>query len=169
MARVAELFHLMDPLLLFRLVVRHAAIDQQEETTRHEHTRSFVNERFRGREVVRRDAAGHQVEGGIRVREIFCRVLPRLHLQTALLSRGFCTIEHCLGEIGKGDVMPQGGKVQAGMTTAGGNIEHPSSWGKRDMGKRGFHVADIREDIMIGAVTLTLPGELRLSGELDCI
>jgi hypothetical protein len=59
--------------------------------------------------------------------------------------------------------------MQAGVTATSGNIQHTRLRRKCDVGERGFHIADIRKDIMIGAVTLALPGKLRLSGKLNCV
>jgi len=62
MAGVAPLLHAVQPLLGFRVIVRHGAINEQEMTGRPQNARRFLHEFLRRTEVVRGHAHRDQVE-----------------------------------------------------------------------------------------------------------
>src|SRR4051812_16664705 len=65
MAVVPKLFHLMQPLLGFRRIVRNTSVDQQEPAAITEDARRLPHKFLGRREMVRRHPARHQVERGV--------------------------------------------------------------------------------------------------------
>src|ERR1019366_8551162 len=62
MAWVAQLLDVMQPFLCPRVVVRHAAVDQEEVSSRLEHARDLAEEPRRRTEVMRCHSRGDQIK-----------------------------------------------------------------------------------------------------------
>jgi hypothetical protein len=168
MAGIAEFFHLVQPFLRFGLVVFHAPIDEQEPPAGPQHTRRLADKGFRRAEMVRRDAAGHEVEIGVGIGQFLRGMLPRIDREPTLRGGFPHSLEHGTGEIREDDVVSEAGEMQSGVARASRHVEHAGAFRKRDVFQRRLDIGHIRKNVG-AAIVAALAGELFLGGELDGI
>ncbi len=128
MAGVAPLLEPGDPVRGLRVFRRHLVLEQ-EEAHRPQHPQHFRAEAGRIREVMRRDAAGDQVEAlvgerevlGVGQRELYVGDAPA---QDELPGRH----EHGFGEVGGDHPGDMGSDGQGGVAAPGGDVERHAAW-----------------------------------------
>src|SRR5512138_155493 len=116
MAGIAKFLDLVHPFLGFGIVVFDGAIDEQEPAAGLEHTRRFEDEIFRRTEVMRRNAAGYEIERSVGVGKLFGGVLAGRDLEAAFGGGFRGAVEHGLGEVRERHVMTKAGEVKSGVT-----------------------------------------------------
>ena len=87
MARIAQFFDRMRPCFGFRLAVFDRAIDEQKVTAGSQDAIALPHERRRRAEMMRRDAAHHQIEAIGLVGKVLRGVETSFHPEPAFTSR----------------------------------------------------------------------------------
>lgn len=161
MARITELFHLMQPILRDRMIVIHAAVDEQKPAAGPQHPRGFPDKSIRRTEMMCRDPAGHEIEARVGVGKFLRRMLLRGDLE-APLGRPFPRpLEHRRREIADRYVVAQTGQVKSRVSRASRHIEHSRPRRQDDLFQRRLDIGYIGQD-MPGSVFPALPRELLL-------
>ncbi len=168
MAGVAQFFQRVRPGFGFRMAVRDGAVNQEKEPAGLQYAGGFPDKTLRRTEMMRRDAAGHQVESRVRVGELFGGVQAGLHGEAALGGGAGGAIEHGLGKVREGDVESEAGQIKPGVAGAGGEIERPGSRRQLHCVKRLANVLDVFKNVAT-AIAVALPGELFLRRALNVI
>ena len=103
---------------------RHHIVHHRESAARFEHAMHLV-EKIRNRvEVMRRDAAGDEVEAGVLERQRLGLGVSRAHIgEAALLRFAFHHVEHFLGDVGRPDPLDMRRESVGDVAAAGGDIE----------------------------------------------
>src|SRR5262245_34508413 len=96
---------------------------------------------------MRGDSASDQVEGRVWQRKLFRFRQARFHAQASFARRLAGTIEHRLGNVAQGHVMAKAGEKEAGVSAAGGHVEHAGAFWKSDARQSSADVIDVLENV----------------------
>jgi hypothetical protein len=158
----------MRPFFSFTLVVFNRSIDEQKPTAGLQHARCFTDESFWRAEVVRGDAARHEIKRFVRVGEGFRRVQTRFDRQAAFARSGTGAVEHRLRDVTQRDFVTEAREQQTGVTAARCDIQHACAGRQPGVRKRRANIIHVLKYVTF-AVAVALSRELFLRGALDFI
>ena len=164
----AEFLDFVRPRFGLRLAVFDGAVDQKEPAAAPEDAGGFTDEIRRRTEMMRGDAAGDEIKRRIGIRKLFGGVLTGLDSEAALRRGPGGAFEHGEGDVRQRDIVTEGGKEQAGVACAGGDIKGFCPRRGLDGFHRELDVLHVFED-MSAPVAMALAGELFLRGLLNFI
>ena len=122
MAGIAEALEGVD--VIADAAGRHHIVDHREQAARLEHAVHLVEEIRDRVEVMRRDAAGDQVEAGVLERQRLGLGVSRAHIgEAALLRFAFHHVEHFLGDVGRPHALDMRREGVGDVAAAGGDVE----------------------------------------------
>lgn len=159
MAWVAKFLHGMNPFLRDKASIRDAAIDQEEMPAGNEDPCHFGDKRRRIAEVMRRHAAGDQIEGLGGVGELLRLVEGGMDGDPLLGSELQNTVQHRRGQVGGCDIPSIFGQEDRGVSAAGRDVQRLPSISRSEIAEGLGNVGGVRKNVGV-AVVAALAGKL---------